>query len=316
MNSVDAQSVPTSREGRVAEAMRRSLPLLPAEVRGAVEALLSPQSLAIITATLAVWAASHFFGVGEIVDIILLVAGVVILGKAVWDVAEALWAFADRALHAKTDQDLDEAARHFARAVTIGGVDLIAALLLRRSARSVKARVGARGLPPVRAPRLMDVGPPPASGGRLFYRPTISRPTRLPGGLRGQTDWYGDIAVVRTQTLAEQRITLYHEWVHSILSPRLVILRRLRASLRASAYWRSALLRYLEEALSESYGQLRVRGLTHVWKGVAFPIGVPGEAYVTVAEMVAEGAAIGTIVLGGHLFRVHWLTHRPDVGGR
>jgi len=168
MHPVDAQIVPSSREGRVAEAMRRSLPLLPAEARAVVEGLLSPQSLAIITGTLAVWAASHFFGVGEIVDIILLVAGVVILGKAVWDLAEALWAFADRALNAKTDEDLDEAARHFARAVIIGGVDVIAALLLRRSARNVSARVRTRGLPALRAPRLMHVGPPTASGGRPF----------------------------------------------------------------------------------------------------------------------------------------------------
>jgi len=75
------------------------------------------------------------------------------------------------------------------------------------------------------------------------------------------------------------------------------------------------LLRYLEEALAESYGQLRVRGLAHAWKGVTFPIGAAGEAYVTVAELVAEGTAMGTIVLGGHLFRVHWLSHRP-VGTR
>lgn len=165
-----------------------------------METLLSPQSLAVVTGTLVVWAASHFLGVGEIVDIILLAVGVVVLGKAVWDLAEALWAFADRALNAKTDQDLDEAARHFARAVTLGGVDLIAALLLRRSARSVRARGR------LRISGLIDAGPPPASGGRLFYRPRITRPTRLPDGVLGRTDWYGNIAVRRTQTLTEQQL--------------------------------------------------------------------------------------------------------------
>ncbi len=308
--SADVQIVPNSREGRVAEAMRRSLPLLPAEARGVVEALLSPQSLAIITGTLVVWAASHFFGVGEIVDIILLAAGVVILGKAVWDLAEALWAFADTALNAKTEQDLDQAARHFARAVTIGGVDLIAALLLRKNIRSVRTRGG----PMIRTPGLIDAGPPPASGGRLFYRPTVTRPTRLPGGARGETDWYGNIAVSRAQTLTEQQFALYHEWVHSILSPRLIVLQRLRASVNASAYARSALLRYLEEALAQSYAHLRAHGIAHTWKGVTFPVGAPGRGYVTVAQIVSEGAAIGTITVGGHLFRVHWLSYRPGPG--
>jgi hypothetical protein len=44
----------------------------PAEGRAVVEALLKPETLAIIAGTLVVWAGSHFLGVGEIVDVILL----------------------------------------------------------------------------------------------------------------------------------------------------------------------------------------------------------------------------------------------------
>ena len=58
---------------RVAEAMRRSAPLLPAAARNQVLALLEPSSTAIMAGTLVVWAGSHFFGVAEIVDVILLV---------------------------------------------------------------------------------------------------------------------------------------------------------------------------------------------------------------------------------------------------
>lgn len=82
--------------------------------------------------------------------------------------------------------------------------------------------------------------------------------------------------------------------------------------MNASAYRRSALLRYLEEALAEGYAQLRVRGLAHAWKGVTFPVGPPGQGYVTVAQMVSEGTAIGSILVGGHLFRVHWLSNCPE----
>jgi hypothetical protein len=92
----------------------------------------------------------------------------------------------------------------------------------------------------------------------------------------------------------------------------LVPLQRLRASVATSAYERSALLRYLEEALVESHAQLRVRGLAHVWKGVSFPVGATGTGSVAVAELAAEGTAIGTIVVGGHLCRVHLLSRRPD----
>ena len=68
-----------------------------------------------------------------------------------------------------------------------------------------------------------------------------------------------------------------------------------------SAYSRSALLRYLEEALAEGYGQLRVHGLAQALGAYRFPL---QGGYVTVSELVSEGYAIGTITLGGVLFKV------------
>ena len=68
-----------------------------------------------------------------------------------------------------------------------------------------------------------------------------------------------------------------------------------------SAYSRSALLRYLEEALAEGYGQLRVHGLEQALGAYRFPI---NGGYVTVAQLASEGQAIGTITLGGVLFYV------------
>jgi hypothetical protein len=276
---------------RVAEAMRRSLPLLPQDARLTVQAMLSPQSLAIMTGTLVVWAGSHFFGVGEIVDVILLVVGVAALGLSVFSGAEELYDFARRAVAARSDPDLDAAAQHFANAVTILGISTIQAILLRGAAKSTVAR----GQPQIRP--LPNVGEPPLAGNQL----RVSRPASLPGGSLGSTDAYGAIAIARNQSLTEQRLTLFHELVHRWFSPRTGPLRKLRAQVSMNAYNRSAFLRYLEEALAEGYGQLRVNGLAAAFKSYRFPL---QGGYVTVSEFADEGVAIGTISLGGSMFSV------------
>ncbi len=290
--SAGLQTGRMSAQEKIAEALRRSLPMMPAEMRQQVEALLSPEALAIIAATLIVWAGSHLVGIGEIVDIILLVAGFAVLGLSVFSGAQELYLFATTAIDARSGADLDRAARHFAQAVNILGISLVSAVLLRGSARSVAAR----GRPQVRP--MPNVGPAPAAG----VRPRITRPHTLPSGALGETDWWGNIAVIRNQSLSEQRLTLYHEWVHSVLSPRFGPMRQLRAQLRASGYWRSTFLRYLEEAMAESYAQMRVQGLQGAIVGLRFPL---QGGYVTISQMGAEGTAIGNIAVGGAIFTVH-----------
>ena len=107
--------------------MKRSLPLLPMEARGVVEGMLRPETLAIVSGTLVVWAGSHLFGVGEIVDLALLALGVAALGFAVFDGAGELYAFATIAIDASSLAQLDEAGQRFARAVSVehyGGLGL------------------------------------------------------------------------------------------------------------------------------------------------------------------------------------------------
>ena len=291
------RAAPPSDVECLAEAMRRSLPLLPAEARSVVAAMIEPRALAIMAGTLGLWAGSHLFGVGEIADIILLTIGFAALGMSVFAGAEALYDFATTALNARTEQDLDTSARHFAVAVTTLGISAISAVLLRSNVKAVRGRTPP---PPDKAflsqRGLLNAGKPPPG------KPGISRPKSLPSGNLGETDWYGNIIVVRNQSLAEQRATLYHEWVHSVLSPRIAPLRQLRASLKASGYWRSSLLRYLEEALAESFAQLKTAGLRQAISGFRFPI---ERNYVTVVAMRAEGIAIGTIVFEGTTFNVY-----------
>lgn len=280
-----------SKVEKITESMRRSLPHLPLEARNIVEGMLRPETMAIVAGTLTVWAGSHFFGVGEIVDIVLLGVGVAALGFAVFEGAGELYEFGSTALGASSSAQLDEAGQHFARAVTLLGISTVQALLLRGQARPVIARGRPQAQPRLQLP------PPPANGNQLHS----SRPASIPTGEAGLTSPYGVITVARNQSLSEQRVTLYHELVHRFFSPRTGPLLKLRAEVRMSAYSRSALLRYLEEALAEGYGQLRVHGLEKALGAYRFPI---NGGYVTVAQLASEGHAIGTITLGGVLFYV------------
>jgi hypothetical protein len=94
---------------------------------------------------------------------------------------------------------------------------------------------------------------------------------------------------------------LLHEMVHRFFMPKTGPLRTLRAQLRASSYWRSNLLRYLEEALAEGYAQLRVNGLMSSMQAIRFPIDF---GYVTITALRAEGMLIGQISFGAAQFNV------------
>lgn len=193
--------------------------------------------------------------------------------------------------------------------MSIGGVDLITALLFRRNIRDVRARGGIT----YRAPGLMHVEPPPPiPRGQWFYKAKVSRPVSLQGGAAGVCDWYGNIYVTRTQSLTEQQITLYHEWVHSVMSPRFKIFLHFRARLKATGYNTSSLLKYVEEALAEGYAQLP-RGIRDAFRAFTFPVGPPPYGYVTVGQLASESAAIGSIIAGGQVLRVA-LSERPPAG--
>ena len=111
----DAEIARLSSADNIGEAMHRSLPHIPVGARAIVESLLQPQTLAIVAGTLVVWAGSHFFGIGEIVDVILLTVGVLTLGFAVFEAAGALYDFTTGSINPVTEEDLETAARDFAR---------------------------------------------------------------------------------------------------------------------------------------------------------------------------------------------------------
>jgi hypothetical protein len=92
-----------------------------------------------------------------------------------------------------------------------------------------------------------------------------------------------------------------HEAVQSALSPKHKHFREFRADLRTSGFRKSQFLRYLDEALAETYAQLNVKGITGLPSGIQFRVKT---GYVTLSGVATE-TAIGTVVLGGITYGVY-----------
>jgi hypothetical protein len=285
-----------SREQKVEAAIRRALPLMPASAAQVIESMLTPQALATMAGVLVLWAGSHFVGVGEIADAVLLVVGVVALGWAAVDAAGELVAFAKISLGAQTEADLDKAAGHFARAVSLIGVEAVLALLL-------------RGRPKTFKKPNVALGPAPRRG-RIRYKPRTTGDPHMPAGV-GSTSWWGDIRYSVRGSVQDQKLALLHERVHRALTPRLYFLRNIRVRVAANAYEKSYLLKYLEEAIAETVAQVGVNGVRSGLRGVTFPV---KNGYVTLAEMGREvqGILLGPINVGGIAYSAYYAANRPS----
>jgi hypothetical protein len=293
---------------KVAEVLRRSKAYMPAVLGAQIDVLISPTNLAITAGSIVVWAGSHFFGVGEVVDVGLLLVGAFFVGWSMKDVVANLVTFGVKTIRAQNEQDLDEAARAFASAVITGGITAVMAILLRRSAKQIQATRGANILDAARPrnPGLKTVAPD-TQPGAAWRKPTITGDPALGPGA-GKTNAFGDIRYSTAGSATDQQLVRLHELVHSFLSPRLRPFRTFRARLAMSAYSRSAVMRYLEEALAESFAQLRVNGLSAVMTGIRFPVAT---GYMTLQALACEGAEIGTIVLGTQRFSVQFVPGPP-----
>jgi hypothetical protein len=325
---------------KLEEVISRSLLLMPGGVADQIKALLTKQSLAIMGGVLSLWGVSHFFGVGELADVVLLFLGAAAFGMSALDVANELLEFMRMMQGARTDEALDMAAEHFARAVSIGGANAVMAILLGKApkvlrevyTKGVKPKTFRRGLPEPTGERLgfpkatapgrfsqptgfrERVGPVwdpvaepmPSTNGKVFYEPKINFNKKFTNpNVKGNTTWFGDIQI-KAMTAAEETRTLVHETVHRFLSPRLQLMRGIRIQLKAGSYSRSYILRYLEEALAEAAAAYRYDGsggLTSVLSGIRFPV---ANGYVTIAKIGTEARGIlqGPIIVGGVCYQV------------
>ncbi|TWU32189.1 hypothetical protein [Novipirellula artificiosorum] len=114
---------------------------LPGEIREEFVAILTPTNIAITAGVLAAWAASHYFGVGFIVDIILLVVGAILVGWQVFSAARDLYDCVRITSSAKTSADLDRAAAHLANFIAVVGVTAFMAVI----AKGAKGQVSKLG---------------------------------------------------------------------------------------------------------------------------------------------------------------------------
>lgn len=120
---------------RLGIVLRKAAALLPGEMGQRVTALLSPRAIAIMATVVALWAGSHFIGIGEIADVLLLVTGWIAIGSGALEGGRKLVAFAMSTQSARTAADLDRAARELADAITILGIDVVVALPFRAGRR-------------------------------------------------------------------------------------------------------------------------------------------------------------------------------------
>jgi hypothetical protein len=252
---------------RLGEVLRRSLPRLGPEARKQIEAILSPESLLIIAAVLSAWVVSHAFGLGEVIDAILLAVGAIALGWAFFEGIDHLYEFAKGTYFAASSADLDRAAEHFAKAVSILGVQAVLAVLF-KGGKAPKTGRGGR----------MSGGTGPRGPG-VRYKPKVTQDPTLPAG-HGSTSAWGDIRVSTQGSATDRALVLLHEQVHQFLTPKLYFLRNYRVSNMSQSYVRSSLWRYIEEALAETIAQVGVNGFKNFFQGIKFPLG-NGYAHLT-----------------------------------
>ena len=182
---------------------------------------------------------------GELVDVILGLVGFFSLGLAVFSRLDELWDFASGAYHARNEADLDAAARHFAKAVSILGIQAVLAVLLKGRSQT------SRGDP-------LSVGAEPPRGLGLRSRPSVTGDPMTPAGA-GETDAWGNITYSLQGSAQDQTLVLAHKRIHQLLTPKLYLMRRFRVENRTTSYFRSSLSRYLEEALAEYAGQTKTQ---------------------------------------------------------
>jgi hypothetical protein len=138
---------------------------------------------------------------------------------------------------------------------------------------------------------------------RLIHRPAVTADPSLPAGY-GVTNKYGDYVYSTQGSANQQALARYHEQVHSVLSPKLSVLREWRADLRVAGYKRSHFLRYLEEALAETHAQLRVNGFRGLPSAIQFPL---KNNYDLRLDLVIREGALATVAVGGITYGVYYL---------
>jgi hypothetical protein len=134
-----------------------SSPNLSVEFKRALSELLSPENLAIAAGVMLVWAGSHFFGVGEVVDAVLIGAASVTLGLQGMQGLADLVEFGYDVINAESDFELRRASEKLVRAIAALGAEVVLALLTRKAQIKLS---GAKDSPASRGSGTKSSAPP------------------------------------------------------------------------------------------------------------------------------------------------------------
>jgi GH24 family phage-related lysozyme (muramidase)/nucleoid-associated protein YgaU/uncharacterized protein YbjQ (UPF0145 family) len=148
---------------KLTEAFQRSVSRLDDEAGQKLKELLTPENLAIMAGTMAVWAASHGTPVGWLVDGALVGIGLFTIGTDIFEVGKDLVQFAKGALEANTEADLDESGQHLAEAIATVGIDVVVGILTRKALKG-----GSKEPTPVETSKPPAVDQDPGSAGLVY----------------------------------------------------------------------------------------------------------------------------------------------------
>ena len=175
---------------RIGEGIKRGVGKLPPALQAQLSELITPQALAVAGGFFVAWLVSHAVGIGFVVDAILLGVGALAIGLAVFAGIDELIQFGNVAIAARSHQDMDRAATHFAMAVSILGVQAVIALFLRRAPQTFR---GTR----------IRIGPPP--GGGVVMKPGLRGVKSMQAGV-GETSAWGEITISRLGTSSDRQL--------------------------------------------------------------------------------------------------------------
>jgi len=306
-------------QARLEASITKAASLLPEDIGKQLLVLISPTSLATMAATVVLWAGSHFIGIGEIADIILLVVGWAAVGGVAVEAGSKLCDFATKTYNAHDEADLDDAASDLAQAITLIGINTVMALMLKKGPRDTfRTTYRNSNVPRYSLEINNDLAKIAAmqnhKGWR--YQPKLKFTNKLPAG-KGTANLWGDIEIGRrfdhhqnsaAKAAEDVRITIYHEKVHQFISPKICLLRELRCFLHHSGYQRSFILRYLEEMLAETIALLRVKGVSkeNILAGIKFPLKDAYEITLSNLRQEISGIFLGPVMVSGLTYYVYY----------
>jgi RHS repeat-associated protein len=116
--------------------------------------LVSAEKLAVTAGIFAIWASSHAFGVGLVVDAIMLGIGYYFLGKAAADLIVGLITLTLNINGATCLKDLENAARTLSQTIAKAGSALVDGLVLRKVFSKTEGDLGATAVAKIRAAAL------------------------------------------------------------------------------------------------------------------------------------------------------------------